>query len=191
MEFSCGGFTHVEKMPFSSAIRTFVTHDIIIPVEEGDFVFRMKRVSGRAPAVWKLKLIDNNPFMPIAYGIKESYLCGGGEITCVDGIATAVGLGREAELVIDDAQVPKAGRYILRILYAAGDNRDISIQANGGEVIHTYLHSTSGWSFPTWENIGEKEVLTELKEGKNQIRMFNAHGLISHIKGIVLIADNG
>lgn len=188
MEFTCGNFTATVKMPASTAIRTFITHEIIIPVNAGDFTFRMKRISGKAPAVWKLKLIDNDPFIPIAYGIREENLCGGGEITCVDGTAVATGLGWDAELRFNEVMVPAAGRYILRIIYAAGDCRDISIQANDGEVINTYLHSTSGWEFPTWEYVGEKEVLIDLQEGKNRIRMFNDHGLISHIRGIELIA---
>lgn len=85
--------------------------------------------------------------------------------------------------------VPAAGRYILRIIYAMQGTAGIfPFQANDGEVINTYLHSTSGWEFPTWEYVGEKEVLIDLKEGKNRIRMFNDHGLISHIRGIELIA---
>lgn len=101
----------------------------------------------------------------------------------MDGTAVATGLGWDAELRFNEVMVPAAGRYILRIIYAAGDCRDISIQANDGEVINTYLHSTSGWEFPTWEYVGEKEVLIDLQEGKNRIRMFNDHGLISHIRG--------
>lgn len=189
MEFCCGDYTETVKMPASNAIRTFVTHEIIVPVKEGDVTFRMKRISGKAPAVWKLKLIDNDPFMPVAYSIREENLCGGGEITVVDGVAAATGLGWDAQLLFDEVTVPAAGRYVLRIIYAAGDCRDISIQANDGDVIDTYLHSTSGWEFPTWEYVGEKEVLVNLKEGRNRIRLFNDHGLISHIRGIELIAE--
>ena len=72
-------------------------------------------------------------------------------------------------------------------MYAAGDNRDISIQANGEEAIHTYLHNSSGWGFPTWQNEDNKEVLVKLEEGKNRIRLYNNHGPMSHIRGITLI----
>ena len=120
--------------------------------------------------------------------MKEGCLKGGGEIIAADdGVPTAVHLGRDAELVFDDVRVPESGRYVLRILYAAGDNRDISIQANQEEPVHTYLHNTSGWEFPTWENPGEKEVLITLKKGENRIRLYNDHGLLSHIRGIELI----
>lgn len=189
MEFTCGDYVTRVKMPTSTGIRTFVTHDVVIPLKKGDGVFCVKRISGKAPAVQKLKLIDNNPFMPISYGIRQDYLCGGGELIDVDGTAVATGIGWDSELCFYDVTVPHTGKYILRILYAAGDNRDISIQANDGEVIDTYLHNTSGWGFPSWENEGEKEVLIDLREGVNQIRLFNDHGLLSHIRGIVLIEN--
>lgn len=74
----------------------------------------------------------------------------------MDGTAVATGLGWDAELRFNEVMVPAAGRYILRIIYAAGDCRDISIQANDGEVINTYLHSTSGWEFPHMGVCGRK-----------------------------------
>ena len=188
MELCCNGYTTAADMPASGAIRTFITHNLIIPIEEGPFKIRLKRISGKAPAIWKLKLVDNDPFPAIHYDVKEGCLKGGGEIIAADdGVPTAVHLGRDAELVFDDVRVPESGRYVLRILYAAGDNRDISIQANQEEPVHTYLHNTSGWEFPTWENPGEKEVLITLKKGENRIRLYNDHGLLSHIRGIELI----
>lgn len=189
MELDCGDFSTVADMPESGAIRTFITHNLIIPVKEGSSTIRMKRLSGKAPAIWKLKLIDNDPFPPLHYDAEESCLRNGGEIIQENGTLAAVHLGWDAELVFDKVEIADAGRYVLRILYTAGDNRDISIQVNGEEVIHTYLHNTSGWEFPTWENAGEKEVLANLRKGKNQIRLFNDHGLISHIRGIEIIKD--
>lgn len=186
-ELRCGDFSLTADMPASGAIRTFITHNLIVPVKKGSLTMKLKRISGKAPAVWKLKLIDNDPFPPVHYDVEESCLRGGGEIIEESGALTAVHLGWNAELVFDTVTVPKAGKYVLRILYTAGDNRDISIQANKDEAIHTYLHNTSGWEFPTWENAGEKEVLVNLRQGQNQIRLFNDHGLISHIRGIELI----
>ena len=62
---------------------------------------------------------------------------------------TAVGIGGENSLVFDDVMVPEDGRYVLRVLYTGGDNKDLSIQANENEPINSYLHNTSGWAFPT------------------------------------------
>lgn len=187
MELSCPGLTTVKEMPASGAIRTFITHNLVIPLAEGPFTLKMKRISGKAPALWKFRLIDNDPFPSLRYDVEESCLRGGGEIiTSDDGVLTAVHLGGDAELVFNNVKAPKAGKYVLRILYAAGDNRDISIQANEDEPVHTYLHNTSGWEFPSWENPGEKEILILLKKGENRIRLYNDHGLLSHIRGIEL-----
>lgn len=189
MELRCGDFVTKVKMPTSTAIRTFVTHDIIVPIEKGDFTFYVSRLSGKVPAIWKMKLINNHPFPPITYVPAEENLRGGGEIISVDGVTTAVGLGNEALLEFDNVTVPRTGRYIMRINYISGDSRDISIQANDNAPIHTYLHCTSGWEFAKWTNECDKEVLIDLKEGKNIIKMYNDHGLMSHIRRIDLIKN--
>ena len=187
MEIECGSFSAVAAMPDSTAIRTFVTHEIILPIESEAFTFRIRRVSGKAPAIWKVKLIDNHPFVPISCIPSEENLRGGGEIIRVDGVTTAVGLGNEASLVFDEIDVPRTGRYILRINYISGDSRDISIQANDDPPVDTYLHCTSGWEFAHWTEDCDKEVLIDLHEGKNRIRMYNDHGPMSHIRRIELI----
>lgn len=187
MEFGCGAYKSTIKMPASTAIRTFVTHEIIVPVEAGNFIFHIRKISGKAPAVWKMKLINNHPFVPITCIPSEANLKGGGEIICVDGVTTAVGLGNEAFLEFE-FNVPEAGRYILRINYISGDSRDISIQVNDGASIDTYLHCTSGWEFAKWTEPCDKEVLVDLQEGRNKVRMYNDHGLMSHIRRIDVIA---
>lgn len=187
-EISCGDFKIQKKMMSSTAIRTFITQDVVIPVNAGEFTLDLKRAEGRAPGVWKIKLIDNNPFMPLSYPVKEENLRGGGEIVMEQGALTAVGVGNDVELAFDEVCVPKAGKYVVRIIYVGGDSKDISIQANEEPAVDTYLHSSSGWDFPNWENVCEKEVLVDLKEGRNTIRLYNDHGLISHIKGIEVIA---
>lgn len=187
IELDCGDFSTTAVLPASGAFRTFITHNLIIPVREGSSTIKMKRLSGKAPAIWKLKLIDNDPFPPLHYDVEESCLRNGGEIIQENGALAAVHLGCDAELVFDKVEIADAGKYVLRILYAAGDNRDISVQTNGEAPIHTFLNSTCNGEFPSWENAGEREVLVNLRKGKNQIRLFNDHGLISHITGIELI----
>jgi len=73
---------------------------------------------------------------------------------------------------------------VLAITYCAGENRDISIEVNETHRIDTYLHSTAGWFFPTWENAEDKEVLVYLQQGCNQIRLFNDRGKLSRIRSI-------
>ena len=188
-ELVCGGHVIREHMPASRSIRAFVTHDIILPVREGGFSLEMRRISGKVPGIWKIKLIDNDPFMPISLTVSEKNLQGGGEIIKSDGIPTAVGLGGKAELIFSGIEMPAAGYYVLRIVYTAGENRDISIQANEEPPVNTYLHNSSGWGFPTWQNEDSKEIRIKLKEGINRIRLYNDHGPMSHIRNIMLTAE--
>ena len=187
LEYECCGVTERVNMPASRAIRTFVTKNLIVSLKKGSFTLKLKRAGGRAPAIWKVKLIDNDPFRPLCYMVEEKNLSGGGEIIEENGMPTAVGIGGENSLVFDDVMVPEDGRYVLRVLYTGGDNKDLSIQANENEPINSYLHNTSGWAFPNWETPGEKEFMIELKKGKNRIRLYNDHGLISHIHGSEVI----
>lgn len=189
LQLQCGNYEAEINMPESTSIRIFVTHEIVLPMQEGPFRLRMKRTGGKAPAVWKLKLLDNCPPFSVAYVPALENLKGGGEIVREAGRDTAVGLGEKAELCFSHVIVPKAGKYVLRIAYIGGESRDISIQTNGERVIDTYLHCSSGWEFPNWENVCEKELLVELERGENQIRLYNSHGKMSHIQKIELIAE--
>lgn len=69
----------------------------------------MKRAEAGAPAIWKVKLIDNDPFRPLCYMVEEKNLSGGGEIIEENGMPTAVGIGGENSLVFDDVMVPEDG----------------------------------------------------------------------------------
>ena len=188
MKVECGSFSEEIDMPTSTSIRAFVTKDIVIPADAGKFTLRMKRTAGKVPGIWKVKMIDNNPEMPIVYIPRREDLIGGGEIIKEHGKDAAVGLGNGAELRFE-TEVSEAGKYVMRINYNGGESRDISIQANDATAIDTYLHCTSGWEFPTWENECDKEVLIELKEGVNRIRLYNDHGMMSHIRKIELFKD--
>ena len=75
------------------------------------------------------------------------------------------------------------------LLPAHAQNRDISIQANEEPPVNTYLHNSSGWGFPTWQNEDSKEIRIKLKEGINRIRLYNDHGPMSHIRKIMLTAE--
>ncbi|HJC23668.1 MAG TPA: glycoside hydrolase family 97 catalytic domain-containing protein [Candidatus Eisenbergiella merdavium] len=187
LELVCGSFAGRWKMQDSSGIRTFVTRDILLPITKGAFSIELRRISGQVPGIWKLKLIDNEPFMPISVSVCQENLRRGGEIVSVNGVPTAVGLGGKAELVFDKITVPETGKYILRIVYTAGENRDVSIQVNDIDTIHTYLHNSSGWAFPSWRNEDRKEILVKLEKGENRIRLYHDNGPMSHIRGIEVV----
>lgn len=189
LEYTCCSVTGNIVMPTSTGIRTFVTQDVIIHLEAGDFILRLKKADGKAPSVWKVKKIDNNPVRPLVYPVKKEYLSGGGEVVTEIGEAAAVGLGGEAKLIFDEVTVPKGGTYVLRIWYVGGNDRDVSVKINGKTVIvDSDLHNTSGWEFPAWDTLGDKELLVELENGRNTIELFSDRAM-SHIHSIELIED--
>ena len=62
-------------------------------------------------------------------------------------------------------------------------------EAPVGGTVEGYLYPTSAWGFAHWENMERKEVLVELEEGENEIRLFNDEGPMSHIRGIAPTLD--
>lgn len=189
LELRCGDYSTTVTMPASTAIRTFVTQEVIVPLKAGKVTFSLRRAAGKAPGIWKIRCINNRPPQPVTYVPSEENLCGGGEILRENGVVTAVGLGKEASLIFRDVEAAEAGRYVLRIHYISGESRDITIRVNEDAPINTYLHCTSGWEFPTWTSPCDKEVLADLKKGKNTIRLYNEKGRMSHIRSVTVIAQ--
>ena len=159
-------------------------------LEKGESSFLISRLSGAIPAIVKLLVIDNDPPEIITLGADQARLTGdAGLITAETGECEAAGLGFGSEMVYESVVIPKDGKYILRVDYCGGESRDISIEANGRDVVHTYLHSTAGWGFPVWNKPEGKEILIPLQKGPNTIRLYNANGPMSHIRGIAIIPD--
>lgn len=177
-------------MPASRSHWDMLTQDVVLRLEKGSNRILLRRTGGDEPALASLRLIDNHPQPTVVYPVCGALLGPGAELTEKrDGVWDATGLGGSADLTFPRVTAPEAGRYILSIGYCGGESRDISIEVNGGSRIDTYLHSTAGWIFPTWKNFEEKEVLVELQAGENEIRLFNDHGPMSHIRRISLTRD--
>ncbi len=178
-------------MPASKSNKVFISHELTVRLSKGENKLRIKRVSGFVPAIHKFCLIDNSPAVTITLGAEAAVLTNGAElITCATGEYEAVGLGYEAEMIFEDIYLPETGDYILNIGYCGGDSRDICIEANGDTLVKTYLHSTSGWFFPVWDNYEGKEVVIKLQKGKNRIRLYHPKGTMSHIRNISLTPDD-
>ncbi|MDF2942271.1 MAG: hypothetical protein K0S01_1129 [Herbinix sp.] len=187
---SNGITTAQANMPASKSNKVFITHELTVLLNKGENKLMINRVSGFVPAVHKFCLIDNNPADTITLGAEMAVLTNGAElITAATGEYEAVGLGYDAEMIFEDICLSQEGDYILNIGYCGGDSRDIKIEANGDTLVETYLHSTSGWFFPVWDNYEGKEVLIKLREGKNRIRLFNPNGTMSHIRNIALTLE--
>jgi alpha-glucosidase len=190
LEVAHGPHTAREKMVSSSSIKTFITHELSMILEKGESKLLINRLSGAIPAILKLRVIDNDPPAAIILGAGKAVLTGDAELIRADtGEYEAVGLGFDSQMRFEDVVLPEDGKYILRVDYCGGESRDISIEANGHDTVHTYLHSTAGWGFPAWNKPEGKEILIALQKGKNTIRLFNDKGPMSHIRGIAIIPD--
>lgn len=185
-----GQRTATAKLPASKGNKVFMTHELTMPLEKGESRLVLNRLSGAVPCISKMRIIDNDPPETVTIGAEMAILTKGELIKAETGEYEAAGLGNGAEMLFDNVYLPQGGKYILRIDYCAGENRDISIEANGAETVQTYLHSTGDWDFPIWDRPGSKEVLIELREGKNTIRLYNDRGPMAHIRGIALSPDD-
>jgi alpha-glucosidase len=192
LEAAHGPHTAREKMVSSSGSRTFITHELSMVLEKGESRLFISRLSGAIPSILKMRVIDNDPPEVITLGAEKAVLTGEAELIRSDtGEYEAVGLGLNNQMCFENVVLPKDGKYVLRVDYCGGESRDISIEANEHDAVHTYLHSTAGWGFPVWNKQEGKEILIPLKKGKNTIRLFNDKGPMSHIRGIAIIPDHG
>lgn len=167
------------------------TFDLPVCLCAGGNDVSIERIGGDAAAVSKMVLLDQEPIRWEIHGKEDAVLTGGAEWTQnIRGVWEAVGLGMDAEIRFEHVHAQKDGMYVLSIRYCGGESRDLSVQVNDEPAVHTYLHSTSGWGFPTWKNAENKELLIRLQKGENLIRLFCDHGPMSHIVSIALCKDD-
>ena len=176
-----------QLMPKTGHYRTFITHQVTMMLEKGRQTLRIDRLDGQVPALTQMLLIDNDPAETLFFPANAAQLTGEAELTqAADGVWEAVGLGGDAVMRYAGIQLEKAGVYVLRVDYCAGAARDIRFEANGDQVVETYLHPTSGWDFPCWNRPEGKEILIRLHAGANTITLSNPNGPMSHIRGMAL-----
>ncbi len=137
----------------------------------------------QVPAIASIGLMNYKTPCWIAYGKESAVLDGTAEWVNKNGEWAAVGLGFKSTVTYR-VNADNAGNFFLRIRYSGGESRNLSILINHQERIDTYLHSTSGWGFPTWDNIEYKEYLVSLHQGINEIKLFNVAGTMSHIYSV-------
>ncbi|MBP3646136.1 MAG: glycoside hydrolase family 97 catalytic domain-containing protein [Clostridia bacterium] len=164
--------------------------DLPVFLREGDNEGSLERADEAVAAISRMVVLNQNPLRWEIYGKEDAVLTGNAEWTQnVRGVWEAVGLGMGAEIRFEHIRAQKDGLHILSIRYCGGESRDISVQANSDEPIHTYLHSTSGWGFPTWTKAENKELLLHLHKGENCVRLFCDHGRMSHIVSVAVCED--
>ncbi len=149
-------------------------------------------ISRRGTGVLTLtKMTLRTTYVPewTVYGKESAVLTGNAEWNLDrQGEWYASGLGGKSCIIFEKITVDQTGVYLLRVRYSGGESRGLTIMVNDRETITTYLHSTSGWGFPTWENVEYKEYFVHLSRGMNKIRLFSDAGKMSHIRAIGIAA---
>ena len=155
-----------------------------------DGTLELKRMSGGIPAIARVILVDSGFREGTRYAAKDANLPQSAVLVQKkSGALDAAQLGNGPGITFAQVQAEESGWHVLSIEYCGGDSRDVSVEINSESRIDTYLHSTAGWFFPTWENAEEKELLVYLNKGNNTIRLFNSEGEMSHIRSIHIRYD--
>ena len=166
------------------------TWDLPVVLNDMENHMEIERVGQEVPAIANMALLDIHTHYWTIYGKEFASISGNAEWIQKDNNEwAAVGLGMDASITFHRIKVHYAGTYLLRIRYSGGESRQLSILINNEEQIDTYLHSTSGWGFPTWNNIEDKEYLIHLKSGENKICLFSHSGKMSHIYSIAISSE--
>lgn len=160
------------------------------PTEEVNTLM-IARINGGICAIEKVQLFKSELGSVKRYSAEVAQLRHGTELAKKrSGDWDAIANGSNSDILFNDVIADREGWHVLSITYCGGESRNISIEVNNKQRIDTYLHSTSGWFFPTWENAEDKEVLVYLLEGHNTIRLYNTTGKLSHIRGIQVFYDS-
>lgn len=142
-------------------------------LQKGENTIRFGNIDGYAPDLDKIGLKKAETFETEVYEaedesntisqgsiIGENSLCSGGK---------KVGyLGMGESLQFNGVKAETAGKYILRIYYLTGDNRNVSIKVNGEETYTVNCFDSGGF-----DRLEYKEVLIELAEGDNTLLLYN------------------
>lgn len=103
-----------------------------------------------------------------------------------------VGNGAKNDILFDNVEVDKSGRYELKLFFITGEKRDIYISVNGEEPVR--LDDLLSYS-NDWLAVGRTSITVDLKEGVNTIRLFNENEFAPSIDRIAIsneaVEENG
>ena len=121
----------------------FATNDFIFNFAEFPARLLMRRIQGAVPWVDKIRIINNHPRQGLRLPIETGVLSGGGTlIRNASGKWLLHGLLPSASIQMNHIMIPKAGDYLVRIVYSAGIRGLAEISANGGTAVAVALAGT-------------------------------------------------
>jgi alpha-glucosidase len=162
-------------LPGNAARYVYATAETGMALGKGSCRMTARRVTGEAPIIAKIAVIDNDPPDTLALNAYDAAVSGGAELVqCPEGLRAAAGLGLGGELIFDPVIINADGRYIIRLNYLAGVSGEAQVSINNGEPIPANLAGLGGWSATQRGERLAREILAPLKKGRNTLRIFNA-----------------
>lgn len=190
VEITDGRNTVRADMMKSGAPGIMVAGQLNMLLGEGAQRLAVRRVSGAAPIITELRVIDNDPPETIVINAGMGIVSGGAELMETgDGEYIAVGLGCGGEIFFDNVMLPGDGAYILRINYYAGVGGAANVYVNGREPVRAYLAGVGLWGATLRGDVLGREVLVRLNRGKNVIRIAGVESVLPHIREITVTPD--
>ena len=186
LEISDGYSSVTVNLPKSGSGLVFATNDFIFNFAEFPARLLMRRIQGAVPWVDKIRIINNHPRQGLRLPIETGVLSGGGTlIRNVSGKWLLHGLLPSASIQMNHIMIPKAGDYLVRIVYSAGIRGFAEISANGGTAVAVALAGTAKWSALKSGDILVREVVLPLQQGSNTIRLC-AHSAMPPLHELVI-----
>jgi alpha-glucosidase len=174
MQMSDGVSTVRAEIPRSGYGTVFSTYDIVFPFAGGPVKLVLQKLAGATPQIDKLRIIHSAPVQGVVLPAETGILSGGSALlpdTHPLGGWQICGLGHGATVRMENVMLPKAGEYIVRINYYAGQTGTAGISANGAANVPAKLSGVSKWSAVKAGDLLAREILLTLQKGANAITL--------------------
>jgi alpha-glucosidase len=171
-------------LPGNVAPGVFTAAETSLPVPAGFSTLTLRKVSGDAPVLLRVDLIDNNPSLPHTLRAEDGIVSGGAAlIPWQDGLYSIAGLGLGGEVMFDTLPARRAGKHIVALHYLAGVDGKALVDVNGTPV-PANLGGLGGWGATQRGELLAREILVTLKPGPNTLRVYNDAAALPLVVGV-------
>ena len=189
-EISDGRSTMSAYMMASGAPGISVAWGTAMPLAAGASRIYVRRVSGKAPIITSLRVVDSRPAQTLSIPVELGIVSGGAQlIQNGAGAYTAAGLGLGGEIRFDNIFLPEDGRYLLRIEYEAGVDGRSLVSVNGGEPVRANLGGIGVWGATKRGEILAREILIPMRKGGNAVSISAPNAALPHITRLVFTRE--
>lgn len=187
-EITDGYTTARMHLPISGYGAVFIVQDISFPLQGGPVRIMIRHIRGGIPKIRSIRIIRNHPALPMIIPA---------ELAVTDKCALQqgednwqiTGLEKGGTVRVDGIELPKNGKYILRIHYMASVSGRANIRVNGEEPVTFWLSGgVSFWSAMKEDVPITRELLLEFREGTNSF-IITAEETLPNITGFEIVRD--